>query len=85
MSSENGKPAEISWFSSNSDRKGISNLKFRNSGLPAEISVYYTGIPVHFTGNWWKWLENDGKIMYLWKKIENFGGVYPSYVYIDRL
>ena len=70
VSSENGKPAEISWFSGNSDRKGISNLKFRNSGLPAEISVYYTGIPVHFTRNWWKWLENDGKIMYLWKKLK---------------
>jgi len=32
-------------------------------------------------GNCWKMMEND----IFMKKIENFGGVCPNYVYIDRL
>ena len=49
VATENGIPAEISRFSGNFDRKELSNSKFRNFGFPAGISLYFTGIPVHFT------------------------------------
>jgi hypothetical protein len=45
----NGIPAEISRFSGDFDWKEFSNSKFRNFGFPAGISLYFTGIPVHFT------------------------------------
>jgi len=45
----NGIPTEISRFSGIFDRKEFSNSKFRNFGFPAGISLYFTGIPVHFT------------------------------------
>jgi len=49
VSSENGKPAEISWFSGNFDRKEFSNSKFRKFGFPVGISLHFAGIPLLFT------------------------------------
>ena len=84
MTTGNGIPAEISRFSGNFDRKEVSNSKFRNFGFGSEfrcISPEFRCFSPKNDGNGWKMMEN----YVFMKKIENFGGVCPNYVYIDRL